>query len=223
MPVARRPLVFNNLDEVVRDAETLLTRGYEKAGNWDLGQVCEHLGRSMQASLDGFGVRAPWFLRVFLAPFFKRRIFKTRVMPAGIKGPPELMPGPQVDETAAHKNFDAQLARVRDHPDGFQKHPFFGKLTAEEWRQFHLIHSSLHLGFLFPGSQFFQCSFSSFLRKVQTHEEQDLFLLVQEWQGLLSFVNQRTKGIFSRLRPSFYRRQISLGKLEPSQEDAYDA
>ena len=146
----RRQLDLRDFDALTAEVDRLKQSGYTKAGNWDLGQVCEHLGRSMQASLDGFGVRAPWFLRVFLAPFFKRRIFKTRVIPAGIKGPPELMPGPQVDETAAHKNFDAQLARVRDHPDAFQKHPFFGKLTTEEWRQFHLIHSSLHLGFLIP-------------------------------------------------------------------------
>jgi hypothetical protein len=146
----RRRLDFRDFEALTAEVERL-KRGCTKAGSWDLGQVCDHLGRSMQASLDGFKEKAPWLLRVFLAPIFKRRIFKTRVMPAGIKGPPSLMPGPQVDETTAVKYFDAQLARVRDNTGSFQAHPFFGKLTNEEWKQFHLMHASLHVGFLTPG------------------------------------------------------------------------
>ena len=38
-PPARR----SNLDEVVRDAEILLAKGYEKAGQWDLAQCANHL------------------------------------------------------------------------------------------------------------------------------------------------------------------------------------
>ena len=70
-------------------------------------------------------------------------------MPAGIKGPPELMPTGPVDETTALKSFDEQLGRVRN-ATAFQKHPFFGALTREQWIDLHLIHGSLHLGFLVP-------------------------------------------------------------------------
>jgi hypothetical protein len=70
-------------------------------------------------------------------------------MPAGIKGPPDLMPAAQVDETTALKFFDEQLGRVRTATT-FEKHAFFGTLTHDEWIQFHLIHSSLHLSFLLP-------------------------------------------------------------------------
>ena len=124
----RRQLDFRDFDALTAEIERLKRGGYMKAGNWDLGQVCEHLGKSMQSSLDGFKEKTPWLLRVFVAPIFKRRIFKSRVMPAGIKGPPSLMPRPQVDETTAVKYFDQQLARVRDHKGTFPKHPFFGKL-----------------------------------------------------------------------------------------------
>jgi hypothetical protein len=145
----RRKLDLRDLDALTADVEHLKRVGYTKIGNWDLGQCCEHLARSMRSSLDGFQAKAPWVLRVFLAPIFKRRIFKTRNMPAGIKGPPDLMPPAQVDETTALKHFDEQAGRVRN-ATAFQKHPFFGTLSAEQWLQFHLIHSSLHLSFLIP-------------------------------------------------------------------------
>jgi Protein of unknown function (DUF1569) len=145
----RRHLDFQDLDAVSTEVERLQRVGYTKVGNWDLGQCCEHLAKSMKSSVDGFQSRAPWLLRVFVAPIFKRRMFKTRKMPAGIKGPAELMPAAQVDETTALKFFDEQLGRLRN-TTSFQKHAFFGKLTRDEWIELHLIHSSLHLSFLLP-------------------------------------------------------------------------
>ena len=146
----RRKLDLRDYNEFTAEVDRLKERGYTQLGNWNLGQACYHLAKSMQQSLDGFTVKAPWFLRVFLAPIFKRRLFKTRVAPAGIKGPPDMMPPAQVDEVSTLKAFDEQLARVRDHRGEFQNHPFFGYLSNEQWKQFHLIHASLHLSFLIP-------------------------------------------------------------------------
>ena len=44
----RRELYFSDLDEVVRDAEHLLAKGYDRAGNWNLAQVCTHLAEWMR-------------------------------------------------------------------------------------------------------------------------------------------------------------------------------
>ncbi|MBO0701108.1 MAG: DUF1569 domain-containing protein, partial [Zavarzinella sp.] len=65
MPVARRPLVFNTLDEIVRDAEALLAKGYDKAGNWDLAQVAGHVANWMTYPIDGFP-KAPVPIRAML-------------------------------------------------------------------------------------------------------------------------------------------------------------
>ena len=54
MTVARRPLKFDSLDAVVRDAENLLASGYDRAGNWDLAQVCGHLAEWLRFPMDGF-------------------------------------------------------------------------------------------------------------------------------------------------------------------------
>src|SRR5262249_15626952 len=58
----RRKLTFATLDDVVRDAENLLAKGYDKAGNWDLAQVCSHLAEWMRFPMDGFP-KIPLLLR----------------------------------------------------------------------------------------------------------------------------------------------------------------
>src|SRR5438046_2345960 len=54
MAIERRKLTFATLDDVVRDAENLLAKGYDRAGNWDLAQVCSHLAEWLRFPVDGF-------------------------------------------------------------------------------------------------------------------------------------------------------------------------
>ncbi|HEX6983723.1 MAG TPA: DUF1569 domain-containing protein, partial [Planctomycetaceae bacterium] len=58
----RRTLVFHDLDDAVRDAESLLAGGYDRAGNWDLAQTCGHLVEWMSYPIDGYP-RPPALLR----------------------------------------------------------------------------------------------------------------------------------------------------------------
>ena len=70
MAIERRKLTFASLDEVVADAENLLAKGYEKAGNWDLAQVCGHLAEWMRFPSTGSRSRRScirpmlWLMRV---------------------------------------------------------------------------------------------------------------------------------------------------------------
>ena len=58
---ARRALDFETLDRVMPDVDRLMERGYRSVGNWTLGQVCNHLAKSLAASVDGYpDVEAPW-------------------------------------------------------------------------------------------------------------------------------------------------------------------
>ena len=54
MPIERRKLTFASLDEVAADAENLLAKGYDKAGNWDLAQVAGHVAEWMRFPIEGF-------------------------------------------------------------------------------------------------------------------------------------------------------------------------
>ena len=65
MAVERRKLTFATLDDVVADAENLLAKGYDKAGNWDLAQVRGHLAEWLRFPLDGFP-KPPLLIRPML-------------------------------------------------------------------------------------------------------------------------------------------------------------
>ena len=99
----RRRISFDSVEGAAADIEQLRCDGYEKLGEWDLGQICEHLAILLKGSLEGFGSLMPWIVR-------------------------------------------ATVGRATEvHPS-----PFFGRLTPDQWRQLHLIHTAHHLSFLVP-------------------------------------------------------------------------
>jgi hypothetical protein len=147
--VQRRHLDFQDFDAVRGDIEHLRAHGYQKTGNWDLVQICDHLSATMYGSLHGFSFQAPWLVRKLLAPLVLRRILKTRQLRAGVRVPQMDPPANTEPEKAIARCLDL-LREVQQHRGDFQVHPFFGKLASEHWRQLHLIHSAHHLSFLVP-------------------------------------------------------------------------
>ena len=145
----RRQLDFHDFASVASDIDQLGKTGYSQVGKWNLFRTCDHLAKTMRMSLEGFPNNAPWYLRYLVAPLVKGRFFRTRRMPEGFKAPAGLDPSDAGDEQAAAQLCKDFLNRVRDARE-FQPHPVFGRLSPEEWRQVHLIHSAHHLSFLIP-------------------------------------------------------------------------
>ena len=56
----RRELRFATLDDARRDVRHLVAVGYDKAGNWSLGQACHHLAVWVRYPLDGFPALPAW-------------------------------------------------------------------------------------------------------------------------------------------------------------------
>ena len=50
----RRQLHFASLDDVGREAETLMKSGYQRVGHWTLGTLADHLGKALVYSCEGF-------------------------------------------------------------------------------------------------------------------------------------------------------------------------
>src|SRR3954452_11842982 len=102
----RRELRFASFDEVVADAENLLAKGYDRAGNWDLAQVCGHLAEWMRFPLDGFP-KLPLFLRPLFWLFrntvgrAKRLKYTAEGMPSGKPTMPQTVCASGGDATAA--------------------------------------------------------------------------------------------------------------------------
>ncbi len=147
-----RQLDCHNFDDVLAEVDRLHRDGYEKAGQWDLAQTCDHLTYFMKASLDGATFRVPWLVKVLFGRWALRSILKTRQMKAGIPTPQKPLPEPGGDEAAAVERYKHVIQRLRSHQGELHASPFFGHLTASEWSELHTIHAAHHLAYLLPRS-----------------------------------------------------------------------
>lgn len=154
-PATRRQLSFASLDDAVRDAEHLLAAGYEKAGNWDLAQCCDHLASWLTYPVGGFP-KAALPIRMMLAVV--RRTMGRRMltgylrdgMPAGKPTLPQSMAAPGGDPAAALERLREAARRFQAHPGEYLPSPLFGRLTRDEALTVQLRHAAHHLSFLVP-------------------------------------------------------------------------
>jgi hypothetical protein len=148
--VERRTLTFSGFGAVTSDLDRLHQGGYQKAGQWDLAQICDHLSYFIQGSLDGHAFKVPWLIRVLFGRLVLRRILKNRQMKVGGFTPQNPLPQPGGDEQAAVARLKSLLDRLNTHEGDLHRSPFFGYLTPQQWRDLHLIHCAHHLSFLIP-------------------------------------------------------------------------
>jgi hypothetical protein len=146
----RRTLRLAGYDDVLREAESLLASGYDRAGNWGLAQACHHLAAVMELSLDGFPARLPWPVRLLARWFFLGGVLRHQVFRRRVSAPAYLRPPDSDDEKAALERLQAVVARLKAHAGPMQPSPVFGTLSPEEWREVHLWHCEHHLSFLLP-------------------------------------------------------------------------
>ena len=155
MTVTRRQPSFASLDDVVRDAEHLLAVGYEKAGNWDLAQCCDHLANWLTYPVAGFPT-APLPIRMMLAVVRRtmgRQMLASYLrdgMPAGKPTLPQSVAAPGGDPAAAVERLREAARRFEAHAGEHLPSPLFGKLTRDEALTVQLRHAAHHLSFLVP-------------------------------------------------------------------------
>ena len=154
--VQRRQLVFNDLDEVSRDAERLLAGGYDKAGNWDLAQVAGHLAEWLRFPVAGFP-KAPapiravfWVLRKTVGRKKLLTYIETKSFPAGKPTMPETVPPSGGDARAAVEKLKTSVERLKAHAGPIVPSPLFGPMTKDEAVGMQLVHAAHHLSFLVP-------------------------------------------------------------------------
>jgi hypothetical protein len=144
----RRRLHYSSFEEVIADAEKLVSSPTARTlGNWPLGQLLAHLAMAMNRSIDGISFKTPWYKRLF-GRLVKRSVLKHGVSP-GIKLPKEREAGAYPSVSSSREALDMlrkAAGRLRNEK-ATAIHPILGKLTHEEWTQFHLRHAELHLSF----------------------------------------------------------------------------
>lgn len=152
----RRHLRFASLEEAVRDAENLLDKGYDRAGQWTLGQCCGHLSLWLTYPIDGFP-RMPfpiaammWVLRRTVGPKKLKQYIETGTFPSGQPTVPETVPDVSEDDRAAVARFRQAAERLMKHEGPIIPSPFFGTMNRETALKIQAVHSAHHLSFLIP-------------------------------------------------------------------------
>jgi hypothetical protein len=148
----RRELHFNCLQDIAADVDKLAeSKEFRTLGNWSAGQIFWHLATTMNGSIDGMKFVPPWYIKLVVRLFFKRR-FLTKPMAPGFQLPrdaaTELLPPP----TGLEEGLDSirkALARQQTETSRAPS-PVLGQLSREEWDQLHCRHAELHLSFLVP-------------------------------------------------------------------------
>jgi hypothetical protein len=154
--MTRRTLKFESLQDAVKDAERLLIGGYDKAGQWDYGQVLGHLTRWLSYPLDGFPPLPMWLRPIFfvvrttMAKKMLKKVLESSVMPAGSKTAPQSVPEVGIDPKRAFADYKAAVIRWQDHAGEFLPSPLFGAMSRDEAAMLHTVHAAHHLSFLLP-------------------------------------------------------------------------
>ena len=144
----RRPLHFDSLADVRREAQRLLQNGYQRAGNWSLGTMGDHLGRAMSYSREGFPRIWPRAMQFVARAMALHRIVARKRLTWRFPAP--ISVNWQVTD---HDGVDCLSRGIErfEQPDSVVfPHVILGKLTREQWVQFHLWHCEHHLSFLLP-------------------------------------------------------------------------
>jgi hypothetical protein len=146
----RRTLHFADFDAVLREADSLLAAGYDRAGSWGLAQVCHHLATVVEMSLDGFPSRLPWPVRQLARWFVLPGILRREVFRRRVSAPAYLMPPDAAEDGAGLARLRSALGRFTGHVGPLRPSPIFGELSPAQWREVHLWHAEHHFSFLLP-------------------------------------------------------------------------
>ena len=158
MSTERRPLKFDDLDQVIEELNRLLTGGYRQNGNWDLAQTSAHLDDWMRYTLDGYPkAPAPIRLAIWLMKVTSGRRQFENVIKSGFKDKLPTMPvtvhkaGGKTDQEAVEQ-LTATIKRLKESDGPIVDSPLYGPLTYDEAVQLHLVHCAHHLRLLEPKS-----------------------------------------------------------------------
>ena len=149
----RRELKFQNLDEVVADAERLAAGETRVTGNHSFGQILTHLALSQDVSTGKATAPPPPFFMRLMMPLMRRMVINSKPLKPGIKLPAKgesfFWPDQEITVAEALQHLKDSTEHYRNHGP-LAVHPFFGKLSTAEADELNCRHAALHLSFVHP-------------------------------------------------------------------------
>ena len=145
--------MMSDLRNEVRALDEARRQGrLEKSGDWTLDQCCQHLGRWVEFSIDGFPFKYPWRYRLVgrLVRLWSWTWLVSLATRPGFRNPPcvrAVEPDPEIPGGAGVSYLLQQVDRIDAGERMTQPSPVEGPITHEQWWYFHLQHAKLHLGF----------------------------------------------------------------------------
>ncbi|WP_432798179.1 DUF1569 domain-containing protein [Poriferisphaera sp. WC338] len=151
IPLKRRTLYFQNIDQILEEADRLASGDYQKCADWSLGQNCHHLATWMVMCMDGLP-HFPMILRILIrAVFNKDKILQKGFKPGmNVRGKlKKLEPTSDITDETGLEALHKAVERFRHEPK-LPAHPLLGKMSDDDWLQLHLRHAEHHLGMIHP-------------------------------------------------------------------------
>ena len=152
----KRMLKFQDLDDLLREIQSLHASGYICHGNWNLSQILGHLNEWTRFPMDGFPIPPLpfrmmfWVMSKTIGPGLRRKILK-QGFSNGMPTAPQTVPhADALSETAAIEQFERTIERLRNFQGTMYPSPLFGALDRELAITVSLLHAEHHLGFLEP-------------------------------------------------------------------------
>jgi hypothetical protein len=148
----RRELHFSSMQDIQADIEYLDSGDPPRtSGNWTAGQIVQHVTTLIQLSIDGFPeARLALPLRI-LGRLMRGRILDNPLR-SGLTFPKKfdfLAPTPGISWEEAVAYFSETMARLAAEKMTAVS-PVTGRLSHEQWVQFHCRHAEMHFSFMHP-------------------------------------------------------------------------
>lgn len=148
----RRELHFSAMQDIQADVEYLDSGDPPRtSGNWTAGQIVQHVSRFIGFSIDGFPeARLALPLRV-LGRLLRGRVL-VNPLRSGFRFPRRfefLAPTPGITWEDAVAGFRETMARLATEKMTATS-PVLGRLSHEQWVQFHCRHAEMHFSFMHP-------------------------------------------------------------------------
>jgi hypothetical protein len=144
----RENLQFNSYDQLLADAQHLHTTGREKAGQWPLAMICDHVARWINSMLGEGLPHIPgpfqWIARLIIRRMVRKQKYPTLKFHALAA----VQPSADISEADALAKLAAAISRLQQLTGPtVPTHPF-GPIPADDFRGMTLLHAAHHLAFL---------------------------------------------------------------------------
>ncbi|MBI5915272.1 MAG: DinB family protein [Bacteroidetes bacterium] len=134
--------------ELLERLEKLTPGTTPQWGKMNAAQMLAHCGAALKTPTGELTLKPmPWFFRL-IGPMIKKSILSEKPYSKNSPTAPEFLMRGEMDFEVEKQNFLRNFQKLTAGPQvaTVVKHPFFGKMTAEEWGRHMYKHTDYHFG-----------------------------------------------------------------------------